>query len=121
MQKILYSIADFFAPKPVSRSMNIIEAVNECDEKIYIQIGRISRERRENIQTLLMKSKRLLSFIIEKREDDEMYYKIMTLIEKVEDSFDKNDDISHLFEELRNFENRCKKSSKSFTDLSTIL
>ena len=67
------SVLDLVAPRPVQgkKSMkelmavgSVIEAYNECFEKVYIQLERnIQMERRMDLEVLITKCKRLLSFV----------------------------------------------------------
>jgi len=67
------SVLNLVAPRPVQgkKSMkelmdvgSVIEAYNECFEKLYIQLERnIQMERRMDLEVLITKCKRLLSFV----------------------------------------------------------
>jgi diacylglycerol kinase family enzyme len=69
----LQSILDFLTPKHVQRKKSmtelmtrtsVIETRNECNEKRYIQIDReIHVERNVDLEILITKCKRLLSFV----------------------------------------------------------
>jgi len=115
MQNIIHSIADFFTPKPVS----IIEAVNECGEKRYIEIlSPVIGQRRENLNILFIKCKRLLSFITMHDYDDIVRTKITNLSANIRVAMYRNDDITYLFEEYESVERLFfKKSSKNLSSL----
>ena len=52
----------------------IIEAVNECGEKRYIQVKKtIDSERLENVRILYRKSKKLISLLSRSSADDETF------------------------------------------------
>lgn len=117
MQNFIHNITDFFTPKAV----HIIKAINDCGETRYIEMARESTyERRENLDRLLTKSKRLLSFVMNQRIDLGESKQIIQLIDKIQQSMYKNDDTTHLFHEFEKFENKFKKSSKSVMNLSGI-
>ena len=115
MQNIIQSITDFFTPKPVS----IIEAVNDCGEKRYIEIASpIIGPRRENLNILFTKCKRLLSFVATHNYDDIVRTKITNLSADIRVAMYRNDDITYLFEEYESVERLFfKKSSKNLSSL----
>lgn len=116
----LHSIADFFAPKPVS---NIIEAVNDCGEKRYIEIEaerNYQQERQQDLEILLTKCKRLLSFV-ERTDDVQVFEKMAYFVVKVRQAKYRGDDIHGLIEEFEKIEKSAKKSSKSFKNLSHVM
>ena len=113
----LHSITDFFTPKPVS---NIIEAVNDCGEKRYIEIEaerNYQQERQQDLEILLTKCKRLLSFV-ERTDDVQVFEKMAYFVVKVRQAKYRGDDIHDLIEEFEKIEQSVKKSSKSFKNLS---
>lgn len=111
----LRKITNIIAPKPVS---NIIETVNDCGEKRYIDIERdVHTERKRNLDVLLMKCKRLLSFI-ESTQNIDMYNKMHSFVGRVRTALYMGDDITPLFDEYENLKNSVKKGSKTFTNLS---
>ena len=118
MQHIIQSITDFFTPKPVS----IIEAVNDCGEKRYIEIATpVIGPRRENLNILFMKCKRLLSFVATHNYDDIVRTKITNLSANIRVAMYRDDDITYLFEEYESVERLFfKKSSKSSMNLSSL-
>jgi len=118
MQNIIQSITDFFTPKPVS----IIEAVNECGEKRYIETAApIIGARRENLNILFRKCKKLLSFITTHNYDDIVQTKIIKLTGDIRVAMYRNDDITYLYEEYESVERFFfKNSSKSFQNLSKL-
>jgi hypothetical protein len=118
MQNIIQSITDFFTPKPVS----IIEAVNDCGEKRYIEIPRpVIGPRRENLNILFTKCKKLLSFVTIHNYDDIVRTKITNLSANIRVAMYRNDDITYLFEEYESVERLFfKKSSKSSMNLSSL-
>ena len=125
MQHFLHSIADFFAPRPVQAyserlsKHTVIEAVNDCGEKRYLEIPRPPAfERRENLEVLFAKCKRLLSFAKHKNCGDKTYYDIIELSDRVRNAMYTNTDILELFDEFEVFETQYKKNSKSQMDLS---
>lgn len=130
MQNFLYSIVDFLAPKPVQQRVSysermskytVIEAMNDCGEKRYLEVPKpASMERRENLEVLLTKCKRLLSFVMKKKCDDELSYKVIDLSDRVRRAMYMNDDITHLFDDFDIFENMVKKNSKSSMNLSSV-
>lgn len=121
----LHSIADFFAPKPVSLTEKstggkLIEAVNDCGEKRYIEIEAertYQQERQQDLEILLTKCKRLLSFV-ERTDDVQVFEKMTYFVVKVRQAKYRGDDIHDLIEEFEKIEQSVKKSSKSFKNLS---
>ena len=75
----IQSIVDLITPKPIRKerslsdrilTQDIIETVNDCGEKRYIQIEterNQKRERETDLNILLTKCKRLLSFVDNKK------------------------------------------------------
>jgi hypothetical protein len=118
MQNIIQTITDFFTPKPVS----IIEAVNECGEKRYIEIASpIIGPRRENLNILFTKCKRLLSFVATHNYDDIVRTKITNLSADIRVAMYRDDDITYLFEEYESVERFFfRKSSKNLSSLEHI-
>ena len=120
MSNLFQTVVDFFAPKPpVVAKRKLIEAVNDCGEKRYIEVERVV-DRRENLEVLFTKCKRLMSFVRKKKWDETMYSRIINLTDKVRLSMYKNDDILPLFEEFESVENFFKGSSKSQMNLSSL-
>lgn len=127
----LQSIVNLIAPRPiqqqeslVERLVNgeIIETVNDCGEKRYIQIDierNQKRERETDLNILLTKCKRLLSFV-ETTKNESIFKKLVAFTEKVRQALYLGDDIQNLFHEFEQIENITKKSSKSFKNLSDI-
>jgi cell fate (sporulation/competence/biofilm development) regulator YlbF (YheA/YmcA/DUF963 family) len=107
-----------FAEKLVSHK--IIETTNECGEKRYIETQvNTYIERKRNLEVLLTKCKRLLSFVTIRKYIEEDYIKVVNLHDKVRQALYKDDDITPLIEEFENLQNRIKKSSRSFRNLSS--
>lgn len=99
----------------------VVEAINDCGEKRYLEVPKpASTERRENLEVLLTKCKRLLSFVTKKKCDDELSYKVIDLSERVRSAMYRNDDITPLFDDFDIFEKMIKKSSKSCVNLSSV-
>lgn len=127
MQRFLHSITDFFTPKPsvnIERELpvNIIETINECGEKRYIEIEKernLHMGRQQDLEILLTKCKRLLSFV-ERTDDLKVFEKMATFVVKVRQAKYRGDDIGELFEEFDSIKSSLKKSYKSVKNLSTI-
>ena len=127
----IQSIVDFVAPKPIRKerslsdrilTQDIIETVNDCGEKRYIQIEterNQKRERETDLNILLTKCKRLLSFV-ETTKNETIFKKLVVFTEKVRQALYLGDDIQNLFHEFEQIEDITKKSSKSFKNLSDI-
>ena len=127
----IQSIVDFVAPKPIRKerslsdrilTQDIIETVNDCGEKRYIQIEterNKKRERETDLNILLTKCKRLLSFV-ETTKNESIFKKLVAFTEKVRQALYLGDDIQNLFHEFEQIEDITKKSSKSFKNLSDI-
>jgi len=129
MQHFLHSLTDFFATKPVRRSprlheklinCTVIQATNECGEKRYIEIPKPrSQERRENLEILLTKCNRLLSFVMKKDRSTNVSSRILELSDRIRVSMYKDDDITHLLTEFEEFEQQYNKKSRSYMNLSS--
>ena len=125
----IHSILDFLAPKPIRRKKSVtelmpgdyvIETRNECNERRYIQLDReIHIERSVDLEVLITKCKRLLSFM-EMKGNNENYSTMINFVDKVRQAKYRGDDIKHLFKEFETIENKIKKSSKSFDNLSHV-
>lgn len=127
----LQSVVDFVTPKSIRNeqslsdrllNQNIIETVNDCGEKRYIQIEierNQKRERETDLNILLTKCKRLLSFV-ETTKNESIFKKLVAFTEKVRQALYLGDDIQNLFHEFEQIEDVTKKSSKSFKNLSDI-
>ena len=99
---------------------SVIETRNECNEKRYIQIDReIHMERNADLEVLIAKCKRLLSFV-EMKGKNENCSLMIKFVDRVRQAKYRGDDIKHLFEEFETIENKIKKSSKSFDNLSHV-
>jgi len=93
---------------------SVIETRNECNEKRYIQIDReIHMERNVDLEVLIAKCKRLLSFV-EMKGKNENYNTMITFVDKVRQAKYRGDDIKHLFKEFETIENKIKKKLKVF-------
>ena len=127
----LQSVVDFVTPKSIRNeqslsdrllNQNIIETVNDCGEKRYIQIENErnqKRERETDLNILLTKCKRLLSFV-ETTKNESIFKKLVAFTEKVRQALYLGDDIQNLFHEFEQIEDVTKKSSKSFNNLSDV-
>ena len=115
MQNILQAVTSFFAPKPVQ----MIKAVNDCGEERYIEISRPTRDRREYVEILLTKCKRLMSFVTKNYNSRDLR-SIIELYENVRQKLYTNEDIHYLYEEFDLIESKFKKSSKSIINLSDL-
>jgi hypothetical protein len=100
---------------------SIIEAYNECYEKRYIEIERnIQMERGMDLEVLITKCKRLLSFVETRGVLQTFDRRMKNFVEKVRQAKYRGDDITYLFREFEDIENNVKKSSKSFDNLSYV-
>ena len=127
----LQSVVNLIAPKPIRKerslsdrilTQDIIETVNDCGEKRYIQIENErnqKRERETDLNILLTKCKRLLSFV-ETTKNESIFKKLVVFTEKVRQALYLGDDIQNLFHEFEQIEDVSKKSSKGFKNLSVI-
>ena len=121
------SIVDLITPKPIQKErslsdQDIIETVNDCGEKRYIQIEtkrNKKRERETDLNILLTKCKRLLSFV-EITKHEPTFTKMVNFIGKVRQAKYRGDTITPLLEEFDKIEKIAKKGSRSFNNLSGI-
>jgi site-specific recombinase len=120
MSNLFQAVVGFFTPKPpLVAKRKLIEAVNDCGEKRYIEVERVI-DRRENLEVLFTKCKRLMSFVRKKKWDETVYTRIVHLSDRIRLSMYKNDDILPLFEEFESVENFLNGSSKSRMNLSSL-
>ena len=99
-------------------SYKIIKAVNDCGEDRYIEIpGNPYLERRELLNILLTKCKRLISFV---SSDGGSIYDIMELSNNVRLALYRDDDIKHLYAEFYMYESRYKTKSNSSLNLNHL-
>jgi len=120
MSGLFQAALSFFTPKSVQGS--IIEAVNECGEKRYIEMEierNIQMERQRDLEILLTKCKRLLSFV-ERTDDVRVFEKMALFVVKVRQAKYRGDDITGLFKDFEEIEKKVKKGSKSFDNLSKM-
>ena len=121
MSNLFQTVLNFFAPKPDSGvNSKLIEAVNDCGEKRYIEMEverNYQQERQRDLEILLTKCKRLLSFV-ERTDDLQVFDKMAHFVVKVRQAKYRGDDIQGLFREFEEIEKYTKRSSKSFQDLS---
>lgn len=96
----------------------VIEALNECDELRYIEMERTHyTDRQKDLEILLTKCKRLLSFV-ERIDNIEMFERMINFVDKVRQAKYRGDDIRDLFHEFEKIQKIIKKTSKSFKNLS---
>ena len=123
MSNLFQTIFGFFAPKPYPGvNSKLIEAVNECGEKRYIEMEverNYQQERQRDLEILLTKCKRLLSFV-ERTDDLQVFDKMARFVVKVRQAKYRGDDIQGLFREFEEIEKNTKRSSKSFRNLSNM-
>ena len=74
-------------------------------------------ERQRDLEILLTKCKRLLSFV-ERTDDLQVFEKMARFVVKVRQAKYRGDDIRVLFQEFEEIEKKTKKNSKSFNNLS---
>ena len=124
MSNLFQTIFGFFAPKPEQGvTSRLIEAVNECGEKRYIEMEverNYQQERRRDLEILLTKCKRLLSFV-ERTDDLQVFDKMAHFVVKVRQATYRGDDIQELFREFEEIEKNTKRSSRSFRNLSKVV
>ena len=121
MSNLFQTVVGFFTPKPVSGK--VIETVNECGEKRYIEME-IERnyqlERQKDLEILITKCKRLLS-IVEAKDELQAFEEMAFFVAKVRQAKYRGNDIQGLFKEFEEIEKNIKRSSESFQNLSKIL
>lgn len=98
----------------------MIKTLNDCGEERYIEISRPTYDRREYIEILLTKCKRLVSFVTKNNRDSQDLRNVIELYENVRQKLYTNDDINYLYEEFELIESNLKKSSKSIINLSDL-
>lgn len=99
----------------------IIEAVNECGEKRYIQVKKpIDSERLGNVRILYKKSKKLISFLSRSSADDETFRMVLDLHERIKNARYTNEDIDDLLDEFEEMKKNIKRMSISNMNLSSL-
>ena len=78
------------------------------------------QERQRDLEILLTKCKRLLSFV-ERTDDLQVFDKMASFVVKVRQAKYRGDDIQGLFREFEEIEKNTKRSSKSFRNLSKVV
>jgi len=107
-----------FADRLASRK--VIETTNDCGEKRYIEMPRnLCEERKANLEVLLTKCKRLLSFVTTRKYMNDHYIDVLKMHDRICAAFDNDDDILPLVDEFDEMQHCIKKSSRSFRDLSS--
>ena len=102
---------------------SVIETRNECNEKRYIQIDRsIQVERNMDLEVLITKCKRLLSFV-DITGGNQTFDIMRRFVEKVRQAKYRGDDIKYLFQEFEDIETSIKKGFKSaiFLDIGILI
>jgi hypothetical protein len=124
MSNLFQTIFGFFASKPdPGVNSKLIEAVNDCGEKRYIEMEverNYQQERQRDLEILITKCKRLLSFV-ERTDDLQVFDKMASFVVKVRQAKYRGDDIQGLFREFEEIEKNTKRSSKSFRNLSKVV
>ena len=124
MSDLFQTVVNFFAPRPSTFIKPVlIEAVNDCGEKRYIEMEverNYQQERQRDLEILLTKCKRLLSFV-ERTDDLQVFDKMAHFVVKVRQAKYRGDDIQGLFREFEEIEKNTKRSSKSFRNLSKMV
>ena len=129
MHGFIQSVIDYFTKESIQPNTSyaehllnnkIIKAVNQCGEDRYIIYPINPRnERREQLEVLLNKCKKLLSFVSTRRVLKQYYEQLMDLSEKVHEALTMENDVSQLFDQYERLDQCIKRSSKSFKNLSS--
>lgn len=115
------SFLEFVGVRRTTRQPVMIQAVNQCGETRYIQLsGNTYSERRELLDVLLTKCKKLMSFVTKKESDSDTFYDIMELTNKVRLALYRSDDITYLYDEFNMYASKYKKNSRSSMNLSDL-
>lgn len=112
MSQIFKTVLSFVTPKkPVQAQL--IEVVNDCGEKQYIEMERVFTltDRHEHLQVLYTKCTRLLSFVMKGNWEEDVHDRIIRLTEDVRRSMYKSDDITSLLEDFECVDSFIKRSS----------
>jgi len=125
------SLIDVFTSKDDEQSSlldklskrKIIQTVNECGEKRYIEIEKdYSEMKKEQVDYLYTRCKSLLHFVnkrgvLQTSDDDlELLYMFTTKIKHIHDNINHN--VDDLYDEFKSIEKRIKGKTNSFRDLS---
>jgi hypothetical protein len=115
------SFLEFIGVRTNTHQPVLIRAINQCNEVRYIQVSENPySERRELLDVLLTKCKRLMSFVVEKESDSDTFYDIMELSNKVRLALYRNDDITHLYDEFNVYASKYNKNSRSSMNLRNL-
>tara|TARA_B110000444_G_scaffold35555_1_gene31059 strand:+ start:1159 stop:1578 length:420 start_codon:yes stop_codon:yes gene_type:complete len=128
---LIRSLIDVFTSKHDEQSSlldklskrKIIQTVNECGEKRYIEIEKEYPEmKKEQVDYLYTRCKSLLHFVnkrgvLQTSDDDlELLYMFTTKIKHIHDNINHN--VDDLYDEFKSIEKRIKGKTNSFRDLS---
>lgn len=95
---------------------DVIKAKNECGEERIIAF---EKEPDHELNILVTKCKRLLSFVSKKSYVNDEYMDVLDIHDKIRNAMYKDDDITPLIEEFEHVQKFIKRSSRSFKDLSS--
>ena len=128
---LIRSLIDVFTSKHGEQSSlldklskrKIIQTVNECGEKRYIELEKdYSEMKKEQVDYLYTRCKSLLHFVnkrgvLQTSDDDlELLYVFTTKIKRIHDNIMIN--VDDLYDEFKSIEKRIKGKKDSFRDLS---
>ena len=122
MSEIFKNMFGFFTQKFVRKQeYQLVESINECNEKIGIEFpmdDKIVRNQQLNI--LYKKCKRLISFISMSGRDRRILDELVNLTDEVRTSMYRDYDTKFLFDNFRLIQSKAKLSSTSTFNLSQM-
>jgi hypothetical protein len=122
MSEIFKNMFGFFTQKFVRKQeYQLVESINECNEKIGIEFpmdDKIVRNQQLNI--LYKKCKRLISFLSVSGRDRRILDELVNLTDEVRTSMYREYDTKFLFDNFRLIQSKAKLSSTSTFNLSQM-
>jgi hypothetical protein len=122
MSEIFKNMFGFFTQKFVrKREYQVIESINECNEKIGLEFPMDDKiVRNQQLDVLYKKCKRLISFLSISGRDRRILDELVVLTDEVRTSMYRDYDTKFLFDNFRLIQSKAKLSSTSTFNLSQL-
>lgn len=122
MSEIFKNMFDFFTQRFVrKREYQLVESINECNEKIGLEFPMDDKiVRNQQLNVLYKKCKRLISFLSISGRDRRILDELVDLTDEVRTSMYREYDTQFLFDNFRLIQSKAKLSSTSTFNLSQL-
>ena len=122
MSEIFKNMFNFFTQRFVrKRDYQLVESINECNEKIGIEFPMDDKiVRNQQLNVLYKKCKRLISFLSVSGRDRRILDELVDLTDEVRTSMYREYDTQFLFDNFRLIQSKAKLSSTSTFNLSQL-